>query len=169
MKIPASSIEPGMRFQELPTPVYVIDEARLRANLLILSELEKRSSRILLAQKAFSAFSFYPLIGRYISGTAASGLYEARLGFEEMGKENHVYSPAYKADEIDELCRICSHVIFNSIRQFEDFFLRLSGVSAGCASIPVIPRSRARFTTPARLSPVSASRASTSLPSCPPA
>ena len=101
-----------MRFQELPTPVYVIDEARLKANLLILSELEKRSGcRILLAQKAFSAFSLYPLIGRYISGTAASGLYEARLGLEEMGKENHVYSPAYKADEIDELCRICSHVI----------------------------------------------------------
>lgn len=121
-----------MRFQELPTPVYVIDEARLKANLLILSELEKRSGcRILLAQKAFSAFSLYPLIGRYISGTAASGLYEARLGLEEMGKENHVYSPAYKADEIDELCRICSHVIFNSIRQFETFFPRLSGVSAG--------------------------------------
>ena len=83
-----------MRFHELPTPVYVIDEARLKANLERLNALERRTGcRVLLAQKAFSAFALYPLIGRYISGTAASGLYEARLGFEEMGKENHVYSP----------------------------------------------------------------------------
>lgn len=121
-----------MRFHELPTPVYVIDEARLKANLERLNALERRTGcRVLLAQKAFSAFALYPLIGRYISGTAASGLYEARLGFEEMGKENHVYSPAYTAAEIDALRTLCSHVIFNSIRQFETFYPRLSGVSAG--------------------------------------
>lgn len=121
-----------MRFHELPTPVYVIDEARLKANLERLNALERRTGcRVLLAQKAFSAFALYPLIGRYISGTAASGLYEARLGFEEMGKENHVYSPAYTAAEIDALCTLCSHIIFNSIRQFETFYPRLSGVSAG--------------------------------------
>ena len=121
-----------MRFHELPTPVYVIDEARLKANLERLNALERRTGcRVLLAQKAFSAFALYPLIGRYISGTAASGLYEARLGFEEMGKENHVYSPAYTAAEIDALRTLCSHIIFNSIRQFETFYPRLSGVSAG--------------------------------------
>jgi len=72
-----------------------------------------------LAQKAFSMFSVYPLIGKYLSGTAASGLFEARLGHEEMGKETHIFSPAYKADEFEEILEICDHIIFNSFSQWE--------------------------------------------------
>ena len=63
----------------------------------------------------------YPLIGQYLSGTTASGLFEARLGHEEMGKENHVFSPAYREDEIDEIIEICDHIIFNSFSQLEKF------------------------------------------------
>ena len=82
---------------ELPTPCYVIDEGKLEDNLRILRQVQERTGcRILLAQKAFSCFYEYPLIGRYLKGTTASGLYEARLGYEEMGLENHVFSPAYK-------------------------------------------------------------------------
>ena len=61
---------------------------------------------ILLAQKAFSMYALYPMIGQYISGTTASGLYEARLGHEEMGKENHVFAPAYKERDMEELVEI---------------------------------------------------------------
>ena len=86
-----------MMFEGLPTPCYVVDEGRIRHNLEILQQLEKDTGcHVLLAQKAFSMYRLYPMIGRYISGTTASGLYEARLGYEEMGKENHVFAPAYK-------------------------------------------------------------------------
>ena len=80
----------------LQTPVYVVDELALRRNLETLSGVQRRTGcHILLAQKAFSLFYAYPLIGRYLAGTTASGLYEARLAHEEMpGRENHVYSPA---------------------------------------------------------------------------
>ncbi len=121
-----------METRALPTPVYVIDEDALRRNLDILHSLEERTGcRVLLAQKAFSAYYFYPLIGSYISGTAASGLYEARLGREEMGKENHVFSPAYTDAEFGELAEICDHIVFNSFSQLEKFYGRRGGASVG--------------------------------------
>lgn len=111
-----------MRFEELPTPCYVIDEELLEKNLKILSGvIERTGCKIILAQKAFSMFAMYPLIGKYLHGTTASGLYEARLGYEEMGKENHVFAPAYRDDEIDEVISICDHIIFNSFSQLERF------------------------------------------------
>ena len=107
-----------MRREELRTPCYIIDEDKLENNLKILKSVEEETgARILLAQKAFSCFYEYPLIGSYISGATASGLYEARLGHEKMGKENHVFSPAYRSEDIIELNEICDHIIFNSVAQ----------------------------------------------------
>ena len=104
-----------MELCKLPTPCYVVDEERLIHNLRILQKVEQDTGcHILLAQKAFSFFYAYPLIGEYISGTTASGLFEARLGMEEMGKENHVFSPAYRKEEMIELSKICDHIVFNS-------------------------------------------------------
>jgi len=109
-----------MDWQQLPTPCYVVDEKKLKENLIILQKLERDTGcHVLLAQKAFSMFSLYPLIGEYLSGTTASGLFEARLGYEEMGKENHVFAPAYKDADMRELVKICDHVIFNSFSQYE--------------------------------------------------
>ena len=106
--------------KNIETPCYIIDEKRLISNLEILKYVQNASGcKILLAQKAFSAFSLYPPIGKYISGTACSGLYEARLGYECMGKENHVFSAAYRAEEIDEIISYCGHIIFNSFSQLE--------------------------------------------------
>lgn len=111
-----------MRFEELPTPCYVVDEKLLENNLKILNEvMERTGAKIVLAQKAFSMFKLYPLLAKYLNGTTASGLYEARLGYEEMGKENHVFSPAYRDDEMDEIVLICDHIIFNSFSQLEKF------------------------------------------------
>ena len=105
----------------LQTPVYVVDELALRRNLETLSGVQRRTGcHILLAQKAFSLFYAYPLIGRYLAGTTASGLFEARLAHEEMpGRENHVYSPAYTPAEMAELVAICDHISFNSLAQLE--------------------------------------------------
>ena len=109
-----------MRWEAIPTPCYVVDEKKLRENLEILHALEEKTgAHVLLAQKAFSMFSLYPMIGNYLSGTTASGLYEARLGWEEMGKENHVFAPAYKKEDMEELVKICDHIIFNSFSQYE--------------------------------------------------
>lgn len=102
----------------LGTPCYVIDEAQLIHNLEILHGIEERTgAKILLAQKAFSCYHLYSTIGKYISGTACSGLFEARLGYEEMGKENHVFSAAYREEEIGEIISCCGHIIFNSFVQ----------------------------------------------------
>ena len=123
-----------MKLENLKTPVYVIDENKLEDNLKILMDLEHRAGcKILLAQKAFSNFFEYPLVAKYISGCTASGLYEARLGREEMNKENHVFSPAYKDEDFVELASICDHIIFNSINQLEHHrpVWEKAGVSVG--------------------------------------
>ena len=124
------STEPGLR-----TPVYVVDEAALIHNLEILQEVQQRTGcHILLAQKAFSMFRVYPLIGRYLAGATASGLFEARLAHEEMpGRENHVFSPAYTLEEMQEIVQICDHISFNSLAQLEAHrpIWEAAGVSVG--------------------------------------
>ena len=111
-----------MRREELRTPCYVIQEEKLKENLQILKDLRERTGcRILLAQKAFSMYSVYPLIGEYLDGTTASGLYEARLGYEEMGRENHIFSPAYREEEMEEILKYCGHVVFNSPAQLKKY------------------------------------------------
>lgn len=114
------------KLSEIKTPCYIMDEKSLINNLSILENIQKRTGcKILLAQKAFSMFSVYPLIAKYLSGTTASGLYEARLGYEEMGKpfgkETHVFAPAFLESEIDEILSICDHIVFNSFAQWEKY------------------------------------------------
>ena len=122
-------------FAALRTPCYVIDEERLKDNGRILASVaENTGCRILLAQKAFSNYDFYPALATYLAGTEASGLYEARLGAEEMpGKEVHVFCAAYRADEFDELLKYADHIVFNSVRQLKQFgkTAKESGKSVG--------------------------------------
>ncbi len=114
------------------TPAYVLDEAKLISNLEILKGVQERTGcRILLAQKAFSMFAVYPLIARYLCGTTASGLYEAKLGREEFEGEVHVFSPAYKDADMPEILEVCDHIVFNSVRQLEKFRGRCGGKSIG--------------------------------------
>ena len=92
------------------TPYYLIDEAALRRNLEILRGVRERTGcKILLAQKAFSMFAVYPIIAEYLDGATASGLFEARLAAEELRGENHVFSAAYRAEDIPELARYADH------------------------------------------------------------
>lgn len=106
----------------IKTPCYVVDEKLLIKNLECLKSVAKRAEcKVLLAQKAFSMYSLYPLIGKYINGTTASGLFEAKLGHEEMGGENHIFSTAYLENEFDEVLEICDYIIFNSFSQWDKY------------------------------------------------
>ncbi len=101
------------------TPCYVIEEKYLKQNAELLKSVSDITGcKILLAQKAFSMYETYPLLSLYLAGTAASGLYEARLGRERFGGETHVYSPAYKDEDIRELIKYADHFVFNSIGQY---------------------------------------------------
>ncbi|MCF0134286.1 MAG: carboxynorspermidine decarboxylase [Blautia sp.] len=117
--------EDEINLKKLRTPYFLIDEERIRYNLAILEGVQKRTGcKILLAQKAFSTFSCYPLLSSCLAGSTASGLYEARLGKEYFGKETHVFSPAYRDDEFAELLQVSDHIVFNSVRQLLRFGAR---------------------------------------------
>lgn len=111
------------RFANLSSPCYVIEEEQIIRNCEILSSvMEHTGCKILLAQKAFSNYDFYPVMSEYLAGTEASGLYEARLGAEKMpGKEVHVFCAAYKEDEFEQILDYADHIVFNSINQLRMF------------------------------------------------
>lgn len=117
---------PEKLFSEIPTPAYILDEAQLRRNGEILASVAAHTgAKILLAQKAFSNFNLYPVLAPYLAGTEASGLYEARLGAEEMpGKEVHVFCGAYREQDFEKLLDYADHIVFNSPRQLERFGMR---------------------------------------------
>ncbi|HBR01208.1 MAG TPA: carboxynorspermidine decarboxylase [Ruminiclostridium sp.] len=117
-------------FNACPTPCYIVDERLLEKNLQILHSVQKRTGcSILLALKGFSMFSAFPLVGKYLKGVTASSLFEARLGREKMGKEVHIYAPAYIEEEFDEILRYCDHIVFNSFHQWDLFKDRVKNFS----------------------------------------
>ncbi len=126
---------PEAIFGAIATPAYVIEESRIAANCRVLaSVMERTGCGILLAQKAFSCFDFYPEIAHVLTGAEASGLFEARLGREEMpGKEVHVFCAAYSEEQIGELFSYADHMVFNSPAQLRKFGFRAkaAGLSVG--------------------------------------
>lgn len=118
-------------FSSLPTPCYIVDERLLIKNLEILNLVQERTGcSILLAQKGFSMYSVYPLLGKYLNGVTSSSLFEARLGYEEMGKEVHVYAPAYIEEEFDELLKYSDHIVFNSFDQWNKYKAKVKNVKS---------------------------------------
>lgn len=105
-----------------PSPAYVVDLGRLRHNLTILDEVQKRSgAKILMALKAFAMWDTFPLISQTLHGVCASSPWEAKLGREEFGGEVHSFSAAFKQSDVAELLAISDHLVFNSFNQFERF------------------------------------------------
>ncbi|MEX0052086.1 carboxynorspermidine decarboxylase [Clostridium butyricum] len=105
---------------KLLSPCYIVDERLLKKNLEVLDYVQKESgANIILATKAFSMFSTFPLIGKYLKGVTSSSLFEARLGYEEMGKQVHIFSPAYREDEFEDIMKYSDHIIFNSFNQWK--------------------------------------------------
>lgn len=117
-------------FTKVPTPCYVVDQDLLIKNLKILDYVQQQTGcQILLALKGFSMFSVMPLIGQYLHGITASSLHEARLGYEEMGKQVHIYSPAYNDKDFEDILRISDHIVFNSFSQWEKYRPQVEAVA----------------------------------------
>ncbi len=122
-------------FSKIETPSYVVDRRLLAKNLQVLGSVQQRTgAKILLALKGFAMFSLFDQIGKTLHGITASSLFEARLGHEEMGKEVHIFSPAYKEEEFDEIMQYCEHIVFNSFSQYGKFKNRIvdSGKTIEC-------------------------------------
>jgi len=116
-------------YSKLPSPCYIVDERLFLRNLEILHSVQQRTGcKILLALKGFSMYSVFPLVGKYLKGVTASSLFEARLGYEEMGKEVHIYAPAYIEEEFDEILSNCDHIIFNSFDQWNRFKAKVKSI-----------------------------------------
>src|SRR3954468_1897632 len=117
-KRPASTIDAS----KIKTAAFVIEEQILRHNLSILKEIrEKTGATILHALKAWATWELLALEREYLSGTEVSSLNEARLGYEEFGPEVHMFAPAYKEEEFEDICKYCSTIIFNSFAQWKKF------------------------------------------------
>jgi len=109
-------------FEKLATPTYVISVSKLENNLKLLERVQKETGcKILMALKSFSTFSVFPLMRKYLAGSEASSINEARLGKEEFGKETHVFSPSYTRDNIGEYLKYSDHLVFNSFSQWDNF------------------------------------------------
>ncbi|NCQ61667.1 MAG: carboxynorspermidine decarboxylase [Myxococcales bacterium] len=122
----------GIDYAAMPSPCFVLDEARLRANLELLADVQRASgAQVICALKGFAMRGSFPLVREYLPGVAASSLAEARLGHEEFGGEVHAYSPAYIPADFDDVAAVSTHVTFNSLSEFERFAPRLGSASAG--------------------------------------
>jgi carboxynorspermidine decarboxylase len=118
-------------FSALPSPCYIVDERLLIKNLEVLNSVQERTgASILLALKGFSMFSVFPLVGKYLKGVTSSSLFEARLGYEKMGKEVHAYAPAYIDSEFDELLSYVDHLVFNSFDQWNKYKDKVKNVQS---------------------------------------
>jgi len=119
-------------FEGIKTPVYVLEEERLRRNLSLIRRVAQEADvEIILAFKAFALWKTFPIFREYISSTTASSLSEARLALEEFGSKAHTYSPAYKDEEFAKIVECSSHLTFNSWGQYERFHERAKGLSLG--------------------------------------
>jgi carboxynorspermidine decarboxylase len=134
-----------MDLSNIPSPCYVCEEEKLEKNLKLLEYIQKQSgAKILCALKGFAMWSTFDLVKEYLQGACASGLHEAKLAREEINKEVHTYSPAYKDEEIDEIADISDHVVFNSFNQLQKYKDRVKGkasiglrVNPECSTVDV--------------------------------
>jgi len=124
-----------------PSPVYVLEETKLRANLKLVKRVQAEAGCIIiLALKGFAMWSAFPLVKEYLSGCTASSLYELKLSHEKFGGESHIYSAAFRKDEFDDVCELAGHIVFNSVSQWQQFGMRArsAGVSCGLRVNPGI-------------------------------
>ena len=112
-----------MDYSKIPSPAFVLDEKLLRKNLELINRVQKEADiEIILAFKGFAMWGAFPLVREYLKGATASSLFEARLCFDEMKTRAHVYCPVYFENEFEELMSYSSHIVFNSINQFQKFY-----------------------------------------------
>ncbi len=124
----------GIATGAIRTPVYLLDETLIEENMRVMRYVKDRTGcKILHALKAYASFATFPTMSRYLDGTCASGLNEARLGYEEFKKEVHTFAPAYKKDDLRQILRYSDSIIFNSFYQVEEYgkMVRKNGKEIG--------------------------------------
>jgi len=122
----------SLDINQVPSPCYVLEEEKLIANLEVLKRVQEESGcKVILALKGFAMWSTFDLINNYLPGCTASSLYELKLADEKFGRENHIYSAAYRDDEFDEISNRAGHIVFNSVNQWMTFKDR--ALAAGCS------------------------------------
>lgn len=137
--------------KQIQTPYYLLDEQKLKSNCEIIHKIKELSgAKVLLALKCFSSFAVFPLLKKYLDGTTSSSLYEARLGYEEFGKETQAYSVAYTKDEIKEIKKYASKIIFNSVSQLEKYYPIVKGKPIGLRVNPGVSYSHFDLADPIR-------------------
>ncbi|WP_095225024.1 carboxynorspermidine decarboxylase [Helicobacter sp. 12S02634-8] len=130
---------------EIPSPCYVLEEDKLKANLEIMRQVQVQSgAKILLALKGYAFWRSFELIREYLAGSCASGVYEAVLAFEELGgresdKEICVFSPAYKSAEMEQILPVATHIIFNSFGQWQKFKPKIMAKNKQLQSLGLSP------------------------------
>ncbi|MFC5739016.1 carboxynorspermidine decarboxylase [Sinirhodobacter huangdaonensis] len=135
----------------IPTPFYLIDEARLLENMRKIAALREASgAKALLALKCFATWSAFDIMRPYMDGTTSSSLYELRLGREKFGKETHAYSVAWSDREIDEACGYADKIIFNTTGQLRRFAAQSAGIRRGVRLNPRFSTSGFDLADPAR-------------------
>lgn len=109
--------------QHIPSPCYVLEEEKLRNNLTLIKSVKERAGvNIIMAFKAFAMWKTFPIIREYIPYSTASSIYEAQLAYEEMGSFAHTFSPGYTHENFEIFLKYSSHITFNSLSQFKEFY-----------------------------------------------
>jgi carboxynorspermidine decarboxylase len=135
----------------LPTPYYLIDEVALKKNMERIAYVRERSgAKSVLALKCFSTWSVFDLMREYMDGTTSSSLYEAKLGHEKFGKEVHAYSVAFSRDEVEQVQKFATKIIFNSVSQLNDFRALAKDTPIGLRLNPGVSHSHFDLADPAR-------------------
>ncbi|GAA7564030.1 carboxynorspermidine decarboxylase [Helicobacter pylori] len=115
------------KYSAIPTPCYVLESERLEKNAKILEIVRQQSgAKVLLALKGYAFWREFGILRQKLNGCCASGLYEAKLAFEEFGgresqKEICVYSPAFKEAEMSAILPLATSIIFNSFYQYTTY------------------------------------------------
>ncbi|EKO3584690.1 carboxynorspermidine decarboxylase [Vibrio metschnikovii] len=141
-----------MQKSELNTPYFMIDEAKLIANLEIAKRLKERSGvKLVLALKCFSTWGVFDIIKPYLDGTTSSGPFEVKLGYEKFGGETHAYSVGYSEQDVKEVADICDKMIFNSQSQLAAYRHLVEGkASLGLRLNPGVSYAGQDLANPAR-------------------
>jgi carboxynorspermidine decarboxylase len=125
---------PHTDFSQIPSPCFVLEERLLRYNLGVLRHvMDETGCEIICALKGFAMHSAFPLVRQYLPGATASSLHEAMLIWEKMEVKAHLCAPAYREEDWPELEKICSHITFNSLNQWNQYKERAlaAGISCG--------------------------------------
>ena len=120
-----------MKKPNIPTPYYIVYEDKLRKNLQLINDVEKRGKvKIIMAFKANALWKTFPIISEYVTSSTASSLNEMRLSLQYLGNDVHTYCPVYTENTFSEFLKGSSHITFNSLAQFNKYYPKVKSYNS---------------------------------------